>query len=85
VHAVEFSSLKGLPLVLQNEAKQALNKVVQSTSGGSNDVGVKIPTHAIKLKDHFKCSAYDLYRALTDQGVGVAYTMVLCRGCYFLF
>ncbi|KAK7104122.1 activator of 90 kDa heat shock protein ATPase homolog 1-like [Littorina saxatilis] len=58
----------------KNVAKQEMNKVVQSASSKSNNIGVRIPTNTVTLKENFKCRASDLYRALTVKEMVQAYT-----------
>ena len=60
-------------VLLQNLAKQEMNKVVHSTAPSSNNVGVQITT--ITLKETFKCRAADLYRAHTVKEVGFVGSM----------
>lgn len=56
----------------ENLAKQEINKVVQNTMPSSS-VGVRIHTTTVTLKETFRCSASDLYRALTVKEIVQAY------------
>nr|KAG5696978.1 hypothetical protein BaRGS_008440 [Batillaria attramentaria] len=57
----------------ENIAKQEMNKVVQGTSAPSSSVGVRIPTTSLTMKETFKCTASDVYRALTVKEMVQAY------------
>lgn len=49
-----------------------MNKVVQTSTGTSgSSAGVRIPTTTVTMKEKFKCTLADLYRALTVKGVSI--------------
>ncbi|XP_025105562.1 activator of 90 kDa heat shock protein ATPase homolog 1-like isoform X2 [Pomacea canaliculata] len=54
----------------ENTAKAEMNKVVQTSTGTSgSSAGVRIPTTTVTMKEKFKCTLADLYRALTVKGI----------------
>lgn len=58
----------------ENTAKAEMNKVVQTSTGTSgSSAGVRIPTTTVTMKEKFKCTLADLYRALTVKGLVQVY------------
>ncbi|KAL8583541.1 hypothetical protein ACOMHN_054857 [Nucella lapillus] len=62
----------------ENVVKQEMNKIVESAATSSkqssNEVGVRIPTTTVTMKDTFRCAAGVVYRAITDQEMMRIYT-----------
>lgn len=61
----------------ENVVKKEINKVVEGPSSSKqtpNNVGVRIPTTTIAMKETFRCMATYVYRALTDEQMVRVYT-----------
>lgn len=57
-----------------NTAKEALNQTVATGYYEMSSVGVKVKCKNLKGEEEFKCTASDLYNALTDQNMVRAFT-----------
>ncbi|XP_076442222.1 activator of 90 kDa heat shock protein ATPase homolog 1-like [Babylonia areolata] len=62
----------------ENVVKREMNKVVETTPSSSkqtsNNVGVKIPTNTVTMKETFRCTPDIVYGALTSQEMMRLYT-----------
>ncbi|CAH1793289.1 unnamed protein product [Owenia fusiformis] len=54
--------------------KASTSSILSKVDVGQLDIGVKIRTKTLKLKEEFKCQAVDLYRALTERERVQAFT-----------